>query len=227
MADNPFTLDGPRAAPASGGPAESLVILLHGLGADGNDLISLAPELARLLPSAAFVSPHAPFPCDMAPLGRQWFSLQDQTPTAILAGVRLVAPILDGFIDDELARHGLSDQRVALAGFSQGTMMALYVALRRARPLAGVLGYSGALIGAAELTGELKSRPPVLLIHGDADEVVPFPAMAAAQAALQAADVPVRAERRPGLGHGIDPQGLGFGAAFLVEQLTAEAAASP
>ena len=99
--------------------------------------------------------------------------------------------------------------------------MALHVALRRARPAACVLGYSGALIGPVELAAEIKSRPPVLLIHGDADPVVAFSAMAAAQAALKAVSVPVTAERRPGLGHGIDPQGLGLGAGFLVERLGA------
>ncbi|MEM7224864.1 MAG: dienelactone hydrolase family protein [Pseudomonadota bacterium] len=219
MQQTAFDLDGPRAGPAAGGTADSLVVLLHGLGADGNDLIGLAPDLGRLLPTTAFVSPNAPFPCDMAPFGRQWFSLQDRAPQALLAGARLAAPILDGFIDDELARHGLGDERLALLGFSQGTMMSLYVALRRAKPAACVLGYSGALIGAETLTAEIKSRPPVLLVHGEADEVVPFTAMAAAERALAAAEVPVAAERRPGLGHGIDPEGLRRGAAFLVEHL--------
>ena len=136
MEQTAFDLDGPRAGPAVEGAADSLVVLLHGLGADGNDLIGLAPELSRLLPGAAFVSPHAPFPCDMAPFGRQWFSLQDRAPQSLLAGARMAAPILDRFIDDELARHDLADDRLALVGFSQGTMMALYVALRRARPVA-------------------------------------------------------------------------------------------
>jgi phospholipase/carboxylesterase len=210
-----FDLDGPRFGPAAGGAARQLVVLLHGLGADGNDLIGLAPHLARGLPEAAFVSPHAPFPCDMAPFGRQWFSLQDHGPEAMLAGVRLAAPILDGFIDDELARHGLSDERLALVGFSQGTMTGLYGALRRAEPCAQIVGFSGALIGAERLPQEIRSRPPVLLVHGDADPVVPFPALAAAQAALEASGVPVEAHRRPGLGHGIDEQGLGLAAAAL------------
>ncbi len=214
-----FELDGPRFGPARGANAESLIILLHGVGADGNDLIGLAPQLAQLLPGAAFVSPHAPFPCDMAPFGHQWFSLQDRSPAAILAGVRATAPILDGFIDAELARHGLGDERLALLGFSQGTMMSLYVALRRARPCAGVLGYSGALVGAEDLAAEVTSRPPVLLIHGEADEVVPVQALPAAVAALEACGVPVTSERRPRLGHGIDQEGLVHGVRFLVEKL--------
>ncbi len=214
-----FELDGPRHGPASGAKAESLIILLHGVGADGDDLIGLAPQLAQVLPGAAFVSPHAPFPCDMAPFGHQWFSLQDRSPAAILAGVRATAPILDGFLDAELARHGLSDDRLALLGFSQGTMMSLFVALRRAKPCAGVLGYSGALVGAGDLAAEVTSRPPVLLIHGEADEVVPFQALPAAVAALEACDVPVTSESRPGLGHGIDQEGLLHGVRFLVEKL--------
>jgi len=212
-----FELDGPRAGPAGGGPADALVVLLHGLGADGDDLIGLAPQLGQVLPGAAFVSPHAPFPCDMAPYGRQWFSLQERSPAALMSGVRMAAPILDGFIDGELERHGLGDDRLALVGFSQGTMMALYVALRRARPCAGLLGYSGALIGAEVLAEEIKSKPPVQLIHGQADEVVPFQAMPAAAAALEANGVPVQSEGRPGLGHGIDPEGLSLGARFLME----------
>ena len=220
-----FSLDGPRVEPE--GSADALVVLLHGLGADGNDLIGLAPQLQNLLPGAAFVSPHAPFPCDMAPFGRQWFSLQDRAPQALLAGVRMAAPILNGFLDDELARHGLSDQRLVLVGFSQGTMMALYVALRRPQAVAGVLGYSGALIGAQDLADEIASRPPVLLIHGDADEVVPFQALGAAEAALKTCNVPVTAERRPGLGHGIDPGGLQLGARFLVERLAEAPASQP
>jgi phospholipase/carboxylesterase len=214
-----FELDGPRFGPAGGGQPDALVVLAHGLGADGNDLIGLAPQLGQVLPGAAFVSPHAPFPCDMAPFGRQWFSLQERSPDSILAGVRAAAPLLNGFIDAELARHELGDDRLALIGFSQGTMMSLYVALRRAAPCACVLGYSGALIGAEELAAEITCKPPVLLIHGEADEVVPVQALPHAVAALQACSVPVTGERRPHLGHGIDPEGLGLGARFLSERL--------
>ena len=202
-----FNLDGPRH-PAAAGKAARLVVLLHGLGADGNDLIGLAPELSRFLPDAAFVSPDAPFPCDMAPFGRQWFSLRDRAPEAMLSGVRLAAPILDSFIDRELGTLGLDDGALALVGFSQGTMMALHVGLRRARPCAQIVGFSGMLVGGEDLGAEIASRPPVLLVHGQADEVVPFQAMPAAEAALKANDVPVAGLARPGLGHAIDPEGL-------------------
>lgn len=207
-------LDGPRAGHAPG-EADALVILLHGLGADGNDLIALAPHLAQGAPAAAFVSPHAPFPCDMAPFGRQWFSLQNRAPDAVLGGLRAAALHLDAFIDAELARHGLGDDRLALIGFSQGTMMALHVGLRRPRPCAAILGFSGALVGPETLPDEIASRPPVLLVHGDADEIVPFQALAAAEAALRAQEVPVRSVSRPGLGHGIDQVGIGLGIAML------------
>ncbi len=214
-----FTLDGPGFGPAAGGRARSLVVLLHGLGADGHDLIQLAPHWAELLPSTAFVSPHAPFPCDMAPYGRQWFSLQDRDPHRIRSGVAAAAPILDAFLDATLEAHRLDDSALALVGFSQGTMMSLHVAPRRARAIAGVVGFSGALVGAEDLATELRSTPPVLLIHGDADQIVPFSAMAAARSALSAAGVDVTTERRPGLPHSIDEVGLEKAAAFLARRL--------
>ena len=139
-------LSGPSRPPALGGRPSRLVILLHGLGADGNDLIGLAPYWAPLLPTTEFLSPNAPFPCDMAPYGYQWFSAQDRSPAAVLAGVRAAAPFLDAFIDDALAERGLDDADLALVGFSQGTMMALYVGLRRSQPVAGILGFSGRLL---------------------------------------------------------------------------------
>jgi phospholipase/carboxylesterase len=209
------TLSGPGRKPAAGGAPRQLVILLHGLGADGNDLIGLAPYWAPLLPEAEFLAPDAPFPCDMAPFGRQWFSLQDRSPMSILAGVRAAAPILDAFIDDALKARNLEESRLALVGFSQGTMMSLYVGLRRAKALAGIVGFSGALIGSETLPQDIRSRPPVLLIHGDSDEIVPFQAMAIAEQGLKAAGVPVESLTCLGLGHGIDEAGLKRGAAFL------------
>src|SRR5215472_12434507 len=139
-------LSGPSRPPASGGKPSRLVILLHGLGADGNDLIGLAPYWARLLPTTEFLSPNAPFPCDMAPYGYQWYSSQDRSSEAALAGVRAAAPILDAFIDEALARRGREERDLALVGFSQGTVMSLYVGLRRDKHLAGIVGYSGRLL---------------------------------------------------------------------------------
>jgi phospholipase/carboxylesterase len=212
-------LSGPSRPPASGGKPKRLVILLHGLGADGNDLIGLAPYWAPLLPEAEFVSPNAPFPCDMAPYGYQWFSAQDRSPAAVLAGVRAAAPMLDAFIDEALAERGLSDADLALVGFSQGTMMSLFVGLRRAQPAAGILGFSGRLLAPELLVSELRSRPRVLLVHGTEDPLVPYASLAAAEAALKEAGVLVETLSCPGIGHSIDENGLRRGGMFLKDVL--------
>lgn len=214
-----FTLQGPSFGPAAGGRPRSLVILLHGLGADGDDLIQLAPYWAERLPTTEFVSPHAPFPCDMAPYGRQWFSLQDRDPRSVLAGVEAAAPILDAFIDASLEARGLPDSALALVGFSQGTMMSLFVAPRRKAAIAAVVGYSGSLIGGDSLATACRARPPVLLVHGEADPIVPFAAMGAAEAALRGAGIDVTTEARPGLPHSIDEAGLTKGGGFLASRL--------
>lgn len=208
-------LTGPRVPPAAGGVARALVVLLHGVGADGSDLVDLAHSWAGHLPHAAFVAPDAPFPCDLAPYGRQWFSLQDRTPAALLEGARAALPLLDACIDAHLAGHGLGPDRLALVGFSQGTMMALLAAPRREPSPAAVVGYSGALLGAGLLGRETRSRPPVLLVHGDRDDVVPIDALFLAETALLEAGFAVDAHVRPGLDHTIDEEGLALGGAFL------------
>jgi len=219
-----LTLEGPSRPPRAGGKPKSLVVLLHGLGADGNDLISLAPYWAPVLPETEFLSPHAPFPCDMAPYGYQWFSFQERSPAAVLAGVRAAAPFLDAFLDEALAARGLDEGRLALVGFSQGAMMSLHVGLRRAKPVAGIVGYSGRLIGEEALADELRSKPPILLMHGTADELVPFESLALAEDALKALSVPVTTVRRPGLGHSIDEIELAKGGEFLRSVLGPSAA---
>ena len=213
-------LSGPSRPPASGGKPRRLVILLHGLGADGNDLIGLAPYWARLLPDAEFLSPNAPFPCDMAPYGYQWFSSQDRSPEAVLGGVRAAAPILDAFIDEALEQLGLGSGELALVGFSQGTMMSLFVGLRRAEPVAGIVGFSGRLLAPELLASELRSRPPVLLVHGTEDPLVPYSSLAAAETTLKAAGVPVETVTSVGIGHSIDDQGLRRGGQFLKKVLS-------
>lgn len=213
-------LSGPSRPPATGGKPRRLVILLHGLGADGNDLIGLAPYWGRLLPDTEFLSPNAPFPCDMAPHGYQWFSSQDRTPEAVLGGVRAAAPILDAFIDEALGERGLESNELALVGFSQGTMMSLFVGLRRAEAVAGIVGFSGRLLAPELLISELRSRPPTLLVHGTEDPVVPYSSMAAAETALKAAGVPVETVTSVGIGHSIDDQGLRRGGQFLKRVLS-------
>jgi phospholipase/carboxylesterase len=213
-------LSGPSRPPASGGKPRRLVILLHGLGADGNDLIGLAPYWARLLPDAEYLSPNAPFPCDMAPYGYQWFSSQDRSPDAVLGGVRAAAPILDAFIGEALEERGLGSGELALVGFSQGTMMSLFVGLRRAEPVAGIVGFSGRLLAPELLASELRSRPPVLLVHGTEDPLVPYSSLAAAETTLKAAGVPVETVTSVGIGHSIDDQGLRRGGQFLKKVLS-------
>jgi len=214
-----FELSGPSFAPSAGGPPARLVILLHGYGADGNDLLGLAPHWARAMPQTEFLSPHAPFPCEAAPYGRQWFGFEGRDESMILAETQTAAAILDVYIDAELARRGLSEEQLALVGFSQGTMMALYVAPRRSRAVAAVVGYSGSLIAPQRLAREVKSKPPVLLVHGNADQVVPHAALAAARSALQAVGIAVTAVTRPGLAHGIDDEGLVHAREFLTAAL--------
>jgi len=212
-------ITGPSRPPAAGGAPNSLVIMLHGLGADGQDLIGLADHWADQLPHTAFVAPNAPEACDMAPMGYQWFSLQDRSPAALLDGAVGAAPTIDAFIDDQLVRHGLDDSRLALVGFSQGTMMSLFVALRRAHSIAGLLGYSGALIGEELLANDVVSRPPVMLVHGDADDLVPVEALHGAVGALGVAGLVVEWHVCPGVGHGIDQRGLTLGRGFVRDRL--------
>jgi len=216
-------LDGPRLSPRSGA-ARQLVVFLHGYGADGNDLIEIGRAWQPYLPDAAFVSPHAPEPCGQAPVGRQWFALTFRDPNERWRGVNQAAPVLERFVDAELARHGLPASALAFVGFSQGTMMALHVGLRRAVSPAAIVGYSGLLVlppdGQLEtVTAEIKSRPPVLLVHGDRDDLIPPQALFAATQGLAALGVPVQWHLSAGVGHGIDPEGLRHGGEFLARCL--------
>jgi len=210
-------ISGPMVAAASG-TVRQLVILCHGYGADGNDLIGLAPYWQGLLPDADFISPNAPERCD-AGFGYQWFAINRLDPAELYRGVATAAPVLDAFIDEELAKRGLDESNLALVGFSQGTMMSLQVGLRRQRALAGIVGFSGAMVGAERLSAEIVSRPPVLMVHGDSDEMLPVSRMPDAVKALSANGLNVQSHVSRGLGHGIDEAGLRLGGAFLAEHL--------
>jgi phospholipase/carboxylesterase len=212
-------LDGPSAAPSSGGPAKSLVIFLHGYGSNGADLIDLAPYWASALPDTLFLAPDAPQSCDGVPYGRQWWPLTSLTPAARAAGVRVSAPALHAYIDAQLATHNLGEDKVALVGFSQGTMMALHVGPRRAKTLAGIVGFSGLLADPEALAAEVVTKPPILLVHGDRDDVLPVAALRQAEVQLEALDFEVTSHVSPGLGHSIDDQGLQLGGRFLVRRL--------
>ncbi|WP_428031771.1 alpha/beta hydrolase [Ancylobacter sp.] len=217
-------LDGPRLGPHSGGPATSLVVLLHGYGADGRDLIDLGEFWAPMLPGTAFVSPHAPEPLAIAPVGRQWFGYVERDDRERWTGVQSAHAALGGFLDAELARLNLPGSRLALVGFSQGTMMALHTGLRRKVPPAGIVGFSGIHVLAperamAEFDAEIIARPPVLLVHGDLDQVIPPTALPRAVESLQRQGVEVRAHLSNGLAHGIDRTGLALAGTFLSEVL--------
>jgi phospholipase/carboxylesterase len=219
-------LDGPRLSPRSGA-ARQLVVFLHGYGADGNDLIEIGKVWQPLLPQAAFVSPHAPEPCGQMPVGRQWFALTFRDPNERWVGVNKAAPLLQRFIDAELARLGLPPSALALVGFSQGTMMALHVGLRRTVSPAAIVGYSGLLVlppdGNPEtFAAEITSRPPVLLVHGDRDDLIPPQALFQATQDLAALGVPAEWHLSAGVGHGIDPEGLRHGGEFLARGFAAK-----
>ena len=211
-------LDGPRIAPQSG-TASALVVLLHGYGANGDDLIPLADEWRRQLPDAAFAAPNAPEQIPGNWGGLQWFGLSFRDPGEYWRGVEASAPLLDAFLDAELARFGLPPDRLALVGFSQGCMMALHVGPRRRTAPAGLVGLSGRLAGPEHLEREIKVRPPTLLAHGEDDELIPVDALHAAREALSRAGVPVEWHVQPGLGHGIDDEVVRLAGAFLAAAL--------
>lgn len=212
-------LDGPRMPPARGGKADALVILLHGYGSNGADLISLAPYWQKVLPGAAFVAPNAIEPVPQAPGGYQWFPISQLDPQLMEQGARQAAASVDRFIDRELERAGLDDSRLALVGFSQGTMMALHVGLRRKRSPAAILGFSGVLVAARKLKEEMAVKPPILLVHGSEDPMIPVTAMFDSAEALAASGHGAQWHVSYGVPHSIGPDGLDLGGTFLASNL--------
>jgi phospholipase/carboxylesterase len=215
----PPTFTGPRLAPRSG-TARQLVVFLHGYGADGNDLIEIGRQWQRWLPDAAFIAPNAPELIPGQPMGRQWFALTFRDPHERWRGVNQAAPGVDAWLDAELAAVNLPPSKLALVGFSQGTMMALHVALRRPQPIAAVVGYSGILVleegkGADSLKPAVRAKPPILLVHGDRDDLIPLDALFLSTDTLAAAEVPCEWHLSAGIGHGIDGEGLRHGGLFL------------
>jgi len=209
MASRP--LSGSRLPPLRE-PATHLVVLVHGYGADGEDLISLAGHWQSLLPTTAFVAPNAPDPVPGAPRGFQWFGLTRMDPQEMARGVAAAGPVLDAFVDEELARLGLTADRLALVGFSQGTMLSLHVGLNRSQKPAAIVGFSGLLAAPPPPDSVF---PPILLTHGNADQVIPVQAMFAAAALLGVAGASVQWHMANGIGHGIDPVGLDMAGLFL------------
>lgn len=217
MPQDIITLDGPRLEPKD--KIIKLVIFLHGYGSNGNDLISLTEGLYKSLPNTAFLSPNAPFPCAGSPSGYEWFPLRTLSYEEKFSGTQLAAKHLNAFIDTQKTQYGIEDKDIALIGFSQGTMMALYVAPRRANALGAVIGFSGALTGINELATETISKPPFLLIHGDQDDVVPYTSLAEAEQNLTKNGFNVSTHTSQGVAHGIAPDGIDLAREFLVKHL--------
>lgn len=208
--------------PAANGPAKSLVIFLHGYGADGADLLGLADTLAPHLPDTAFVAPDAAERLPGAAFGQQWFAIprfDGSTQAEAEAGLQRATADLNAFIDQRLSYEKIGPEALALVGFSQGAMMALHVAPRRAAPMAAVVAISGKLLHPDRLAAEAVVKPPILVIHGDADAVVPFPEMTAACNALVAAGFATYGHVMAGSGHGIAQDGLANALAFLQKTL--------
>ena len=208
-------VNGKSLKPRSGGTPKQIVLLLHGFGSSGDDMIALAPHWQDALPDSLFLAPHAPERCAMMGAGYQWWGLSGFTPASLAAGAASAAPAIDAFIDGKLEQYGLNDADLALVGFSQGTMMALHVGLRRARAVAAVVGYSGMLTDVSGLSRTDLAKPPVLLIHGSADPVVPVVALHRAESELKSLGMEVVTHVSPGLGHTVDPLGLRLGKDFL------------
>ncbi len=203
---------------AARGEARQLVVFVHGYGADGADLLGLADPLAPHLPDTAFFAPDAPEPCAAAPTGRQWFPIpwiDGSTEAAATEGLLRAAEDFDAFLTGLLADEGLTPDRLALVGFSQGTMISLHVAPRRSAPVAGIAAFSGRLLGPERLADEVVSKPPVLLLHGDADDVVPYASMDEAGQALVGAGFETYSYTMKGTSHGIAPDGLSQALGFL------------
>lgn len=217
-------LDGPRLSPASGGKPNALVILLHGYGSNGDDLISLAALVQPFLPDAGFVAPEAPSQIPHMANARQWWPIESFSPAERASGAGAAVSGLDMFITHELAQAQLPDDRLLLIGFSQGAMMALHVGLRRQQPIAGIIGISGMLVAPERLAADIRSRPPVLLVHGTEDEVVPFRSMEMASGTLAAVGVRVETHVSPGLGHSVAQDGLSAAADFARRVLASSGA---
>lgn len=202
---------------------DSVVVFLHGYGADGDDLLGLADPLGPHLPGTAFYAPNAPEPCVNNPMGYQWFPIpwmDGSSEEQASASAAQSFDDINAFLDRVLADEGIGPDRLALVGFSQGTMMALTVAPQRAQELAGVVGFSGRMLE-PEKAAAAKTKPPVLLIHGDQDPVVPFESMGIAGEALQNAGFTVYGHVMKGTGHGISQDGLSVTLAFLKERFAA------
>ena len=210
--------------PAASGRARSLVVFLHGYGANGADLLDIGDVLAPHLPDTAFVAPDAAERVPGTPSGYQWFSIprfDGSSQAQSAAGLQRSAADLNAFLDQRLAYEGLGPEALALVGFSQGAMMSMEVAPRRAVAPAAVVAISGRLIQPERLEAEVVAKPPMLIIHGDQDQMVDFGEMALAANALSAAGFDTYGHVMQGMGHGISQDGLSAALGFLKRYLPA------
>ena len=210
-----------RSVAATRLPVDSVVMFMHGLGADSSDLYRLAQHFSKKLPSTYMFAADAPFP-HASGNGYQWFDFADRSETALYNGVKIAAEYVNEAVDYFLKAYNIAPSRIVLFGFSQGAMTAMHTALRRDKPLGAVLAYSGALLGDVKTIREYKSKTPICLVHGRADQVVPFTEFEEAKQKLQAAGVPVRAFANQTLGHGIDQGGVEIGLRMALEVLKPE-----
>ena len=213
-------INGKSLKPKSGAAPKQIVLLLHGFGSSGADMIALAPHWQVALPDALFLAPHAPQRCGMMAAGYQWWGLSGFAPSALAAGASTATPAINAFIDRKLEQYELSDSNLALVGFSQGTMMALDIGLRRSRSVSAVVGYSGMLTSTSDLAKTDFAKPPVLLVHGTADPVVPIAALYRAESDLKHLGVPVTTHVSQGVAHNVDPVGLNLGRDFVARAFT-------
>jgi len=213
-------IDGPVIHPLSGNNAKQLVIFCHGYGADGNDLIGLANYFQQALPDAYFISPNAPETCPMNPMGYQWFDFTSNDPNLIWNKVIDAGIILNEFIDHKLKELNLNDNNLSLVGFSQGTMMSLHVGLRRKAAMSSIVGFSGRLIREDILESEMNSKPPIYLIHGDQDPMVPHSDTINATKILKGLNVDVQSHISPNTPHSIAQDGLEIAVKFLLSNFS-------
>ncbi|MCV2889935.1 alpha/beta hydrolase [Ruegeria aquimaris] len=211
-----------RKAPVSG-DTRSAVVFVHGYGANGADLLGLADVLGEYLPDTLFVAPDAPETIPGMPFGFQWFPipwLDGSSEEEARRGMAAAVDDFNAFLDALMVDEDLLPEQVVLFGFSQGTMMSLHVAPRREDPIAGIVAFSGRLLEPDLLADEVVSRMPILLVHGDADDVVPPQSLPQAAEALQGAGFKeIYAHVMKGTGHGIDQDGLGVALAFMRDKL--------
>ncbi len=212
-------LNGPMLAPRNGQPPRQLFVLLHGYGADGNDLIDLGRHWGGLFPEALFVAPNAPTICAQNAMGYEWFPIGVDRHPSWMQGIGHAAPVLGEFLEDLWAQTGLGPRETVLAGFSQGAMLALHVGTALGEPLRAILAFSGAFIASEAFAAGIGAKPPVALMHGEEDSVLDAEFSRTAAAELEAAGFDVGLHLTPGLGHGISNEGLAFATSFVIAQM--------